>query len=154
MANILNDDFTDFISALNETEVEYVLVGGFAVIYHGYNRTTGDLDIWVKPTASNFARLKKAFGVFGMSLFDMTEDKFLSTSQFDVFTFGRPPVCIEILTMVKGLNFDEAYFNSSVQFFDGIEVNMIVISDLIKAKKAANRFKDKDDLEHLGADLA
>ena len=149
MANVLNQDFTEFITALNRAEVEYVLVGGYAVIFHGYNRTTGDLDIWVNPSTANYNRLKKAFAEFGMSLFDMTEQKFLSVEQYDVFTFGRPPVCIEILTAVKGLNFAEVYLNSALQAFDGVTVRMIDMRDLIIAKKAANRNKDKDDLEHL-----
>lgn len=149
MANVLNQDFTEFIVALNSAKVEYLLVGGYAVIFHGYNRTTGDLDIWVNPTSTNYTRLQKAFVAFGMSLFDMTEKKFLTTEQYDVFTFGRPPVCIEILTAVKGLTFKETYTNSSLQEFDNILVRMIDIRDLITAKKAANRNKDKDDLEHL-----
>ncbi|MFM2305453.1 MAG: hypothetical protein RLZZ367_122 [Bacteroidota bacterium] len=56
MANTLNQDFTEFIIALNNNHVEYLLVGGYAVIFHGYNRTTGDLDIWVKPTVDNYRR--------------------------------------------------------------------------------------------------
>jgi hypothetical protein len=149
MANVLNQDFVEFIAALNTAEVEYILVGGYAVIFHGYNRTTGDLDIWVNPTSINYQRLKKAFSIFGMSLFDMTEEKFLSVAYYDVFTFGRSPVCIEILTAVKGLEFEKTFSKSSLQKFDGLLVRMIDIRDLIIAKKAANRFKDKDDLEHL-----
>lgn len=149
MANVLNQDFTEFILALNDAQVEYMLVGGYAVIFHGYNRTTGDLDIWVNPTPSNYHRLQKAFAAFGMSLFDMTEERFMTTEQYDVFTFGRPPVCIEILTAIKGLRFEETYSNSSLQKFDDVVVRMIDIRDLITAKKAANRHKDKDDLEHL-----
>lgn len=150
MGNILNQDFSDFIEALNKANVEYVLVGGFAVIFHGYNRTTGDLDIWVNPTKENYRRLKIAFSTFGMSLFDMTEEKFLDSVQYDVFTFGRPPVCIEILTSVKGLHFEETIANASLQKMDNVEVRVVDIRDLISAKKAANRFKDKDDLEHIG----
>jgi hypothetical protein len=58
MANVLNADFTEFIDSLNHKEVEYILVGGYAVIYHGYNRTTGDLDIWVNPTSANYKKLQ------------------------------------------------------------------------------------------------
>lgn len=54
MANVLNEDFIEFITTLNACSVEYILVGGYAVIYHGYNRTTGDLDIWVNPTSANY----------------------------------------------------------------------------------------------------
>ncbi len=127
-----------------------MLVGGYAVIFHGYNRTTGDLDIWVKADSENYKRLQKAFSIFGMSLFDMTEERFLKTGNYDVFTFGRPPVCIEILTAVNGLEFETAFTNSKVQLFDGVPVRMIDIRDLIITKKSVNRSKDKDDLEHLG----
>jgi hypothetical protein len=149
MANVLNEDFIEFITTLNACSVEYILVGGYAVIYHGYNRTTGDLDIWVNPTSANYRKLSFAFSKFGMSMFDMDETKFLNISTYDVFTFGRSPVCIEILTKVKGLEFVETYANSAFTTFDNVDVRMIDIRDLIKAKKAANRAKDNDDLEHL-----
>jgi hypothetical protein len=105
MGNILNDDFKDFLIALNKADVKYMLVGDYAVIFHGYNRTTGDLDIWVEATPENYSKLLRAFRVFGMSPFDMTEERFCDPSNQDVFTFGSPPVCIEILTQVSGLNF-------------------------------------------------
>lgn len=149
MANVLNDDFIDFIRSLNESDVAYIIVGGYAVIYHGYNRTTGDLDIWVNPTSANFSKLKIAFSKFGMSMFNITEEKFLNTSSYDVFTFGRPPICIEILTKVKGLEFESAFANSLTTNFDGISVRMIDIRDLRAAKQASNRPKDNDDLLHL-----
>lgn len=70
MANIFNEDFRDFLSALHKHHVRYILVGGFAVILHGYSRTTGDMDIWVERTRENYLRLKKAFDDFGMPVFD------------------------------------------------------------------------------------
>ena len=149
MANILNDDFTEFIQALNDAETAYILVGGYAVIFHGYNRTTGDLDIWVRPDSGNYGKLKKAFDIFRMPMFDMTEEKFLNTVDYDVFTFGRPPVQIEILTRVKGLTFDEAFHHASFLEYDGVMVQMIDLKDLIIAKKAAGRAKDQADLENL-----
>jgi len=150
MTNILNRDFTEFIDALTKAGVEYLLVGGYAVIFYGYNRTTGDLDIWVYPTKDNYQRLSKAFTNFGMSMFDMKEEKILKTDYYDVFTFGRPPICIEILTAVKGLEFHSAYKNSKLQDFDGCPVRIIDFPDLVRTKKAVNRYKDRDDLEHLG----
>ena len=149
MANVFNQDFIDFIESLNKYKVEYILVGGYAIIYHGYNRTTGDLDIWINPTPENYLRLKGAFSDFGMSLFDMTETKFLDTQNYDVYSFGRPPVCIEILTKVTGLNFLETYSNSKLVNFGGTEVQMIDIRDLKITKQATGRHKDLDDLEHL-----
>ncbi len=149
MANILNQDFSDFILSLNKASVDYLLVGGFAVIYHGYNRTTGDIDIWVNPTKENFLKLRIAFADFGLSLFDMTEDKFLNTKEYDVFTFGVPPVCIEILTKVKGVDFDACFLKACFQKFDGIDVRIIDLRNLLTAKKAAGRFKDLDDIQNL-----
>jgi predicted nucleotidyltransferase len=149
MGNILNQDFKEFILCLNSASVEYMLVGGYAVIYHGYNRTTGDLDVWVNPTKENYLKLTKAFNAFGMGVFDMTMEKFLAEAHYDVFTFGRPPVCIEILTAVKGLVFNESYAISAMRDFDGLNVQMIDIRDLLIAKKSANRAKDHDDIEHL-----
>ena len=149
MGNILNQDFVDFLKALNACDVEYIIVGGYAVIYHGYNRTTGDLDIWINPILGNYNKLTRAFEIFGMSLFDMTKEKFLNQDNYDVFTFGRPPISIDIMTNVKGLNFNRAFANSTLTEFDKVQVRMIDIRDLLIAKKASNRPKDIDDINHL-----
>ena len=109
MQNIFNQDFQDFIRSLNEADVNYVLVGGYAVILHGYNRSTGDLDIWVEQTEENYYKLVKAFQLFGMPVFKMTKNNFLGNAEMDVFTFGRPPVSIDIMLSVKGLDFEEVF---------------------------------------------
>ena len=111
MSNIFNNDFRDFLSALNEAKVEYLLIGGYSVILHGYPRTTGDMDLWVNKTQKNYQKLCKSFLIFGMPVFDMTLKKFMNNAQNDVFSFGRPPSQIDILTKVKGLNFKEAFAN-------------------------------------------
>jgi hypothetical protein len=147
--NIFNDDFRDFISALNNSGVEYILVGGYSVILNGYVRTTGDMDIWVNKTKENYKKLLNAFLEFGMPVFDMTEKNFLDNPQIDVFTFGRQPSSIEILTQLKGIEFNEAY--KSVQVFEesGLKINFLHINQLIKSKKAVGRFKDLDDIDQL-----
>ncbi len=61
MGNILNEDFVDLLITFNRNKVDYILVGGYAVIYHGYNRTTGDLDLWVNPTSRNYRKMLQAF---------------------------------------------------------------------------------------------
>ena len=78
MADYFNEDFRDFIRAMNNQQVEYILVGGMAVILHGYVRTTGDMDIWVRQTKDNYQKIVKAFDEFRMPVFDMTEERFLS----------------------------------------------------------------------------
>lgn len=79
----------------------------------------------------------------------MTEDKFLNTSDYDVFAFGVPPVCIEILTKVKGVTFDECFKEAFFQKFDGINVRIIDLRNSLIAKKAAERYKDLDDIQNL-----
>lgn len=149
MGNIFNQDFRDFINAFNINNVRYILVGGYSVILHGRNRTTGDMDIWVDRTRENYKRIYLAFLHFGMSVFDMTEEKFLNDSNIDVFTFGRPPVAIDIMLNVLGMDFNEC-FEKSVYFEqDELQIRTIHINDLISAKKASGRHKDLDDLEHL-----
>ena len=150
MPNIFNQDFRDFIDALNKNEVRYLLVGGYAVILHGHARTTGDMDIWVDSTKANYRKLVRAFGDFGMGVFDMTEEKFLNTIEYDVFRFGRNPVAIDIMTKMSRFSFEDAY-NKITWFEDeGLKIPVIHINTLIEAKKAAGRQKDLNDLVWLG----
>ncbi len=142
-------DFAEFIKCLNQANVEYIIIGGYATIIHGYNRTTGDLDIWVNQTEFNYDKLLRAFNLFQMPIFDMIKDNFLDNPNIDVFSFGRPPVCIDIITRVKGLNFEETYSNVEQIKVGNMKINVISLDDLIKAKSAANRPKDQDDIDHL-----
>jgi len=149
MANIFHEDFRDFIYALNKAEVRYILVGGYSVVLHGYSRTTGDMDIWMERTSENYKRIIKAFQIFGMPLFDMTESNFLSHPIWDVFTFGTPPVAIDIMVKIEGLNFEDV-FQKAVYFEDDdLKIRTINRNDLIAAKKIAGRAKDINDLENL-----
>lgn len=149
MGNIFKEDFRDFIRELNDYEVRYILVGGYSVILHGYSRTTGDMDVWVDRTLENYNRLTLAFIHFGMGVFDMTKEKFLFDEDTDVFTFGRPPSSIDIMTKVKGLDFNECFENAIFFYEEDLPVRTIHLSNLIEAKKAAGRAKDINDLENL-----
>ncbi|WP_293307505.1 nucleotidyltransferase [Pedobacter sp. UBA5917] len=149
MGNIFNDDFREFIQALNSQNVKYILVGGYSVILHGYSRTTGDMDIWVERTEENYRKIFNAFFQFGMPVFDMTKENFLYHPDWEVFSFGRPPISIDLMIMVKGLNFDECYPNSIFFEEDGLKIRTINYNDLLLAKKSAARAKDINDLENL-----
>ena len=149
MSNIFNDDFRDFLAALNLEKVKYILVCGYSVILHGYSRTTGDMDLWVERSEENYNRIKQAFFHFGMPVFDMTQENFLSHPNWDVFTFGTPPVAIDLMVQLKGLDFNNAYVKSVLFEDDGLTIRTIHKDDLIKAKLSANRPKDQDDLANL-----
>lgn len=150
-SNLFNDDFQDLLQAFNKVNVEYVLVGGYAVIIHGYSRTTGDLDLLVNQTSENYFKLEKAFKIFGMPLFDMTLERFLDKTNLDVFEFGRPPIAIDILTQIKGANFKDIFDNSiKYEVEEDFIVNVIHYDNLLEVKLAANRAKDINDIEMLG----
>ncbi len=151
MGNIFNHDFRDFIKSLNNNQVDYILVGGYAVILHGYRRTTGDMDIWVRNDTTNYEKLLKAFFEFDLPIADMTIENFLNTEKMDVFSWGRLPIVIEIMTALKGCNFDEAFKLSQIYKDDGLEIRTIHLNTLKQSKKAAGRYKDLDDLEKLSA---
>jgi hypothetical protein len=145
---IFNEDFKDFIRFLNEYEVEYLLVGGYAVILRGYSRSTGDMDIWVNKTESNFNKIQVAIKAFGLPEAAIPKQQFFSMD-YDVFTFGKPPFAIEILTGLKAVDFTVAFEKSSVENVDGVDVRVIHLNQLIEAKKAAGRHKDLNDIENL-----
>ena len=149
MGNIFNSDFRDFIAALNHNRVRYILVGDYSVILHGYSRTTGDMDLWVERTKDNYLKIKDAFEEFGMPVFDMTEENFLHHPNWDVFTFGIPPVAIDLMIGLEGFNFQEIFDRSVIFKDDELNIRVIHKNDLIAAKKKAGRSKDLDDLENL-----
>lgn len=149
MHDIFESDFRNFLFALNVSNTEYIVVGGYAVIMHGYYRTTQDLDIWVSKTTENYTRLRKAYALFGMPVFDMTEENFMS-EKFDVFSIGRSPIRIDIITKLKGVVFKEAFENSIYRSIEDMNVRYLNLDDMFKSKKAAGRYKDLDDIEKLG----
>lgn len=116
---LFNQDFVDFLTCLHDTEVASLLVGGYTVVLHGYPRTTGDMDIWVKPSPGNYEKLMRAFLKFGLPTDVITLEDFLTPENQDVLTFGRPPVALDILTHVKGLEFDSAHANAESLMFEG-----------------------------------
>lgn len=148
MAKIeLHPDFKDFLRLLNFYDVRYLLVGGYAVGYHGYPRATGDMDIWIELSESNSKKVSSAFRDFGMPIEAISEALFLEKNK--VIRVGVPPVRLEVITSASGVAFDECYSNREVIEIDGIPINFISLQDLKKNKRAAGRHKDLDDIEHL-----
>ena len=149
MGNIFNSDFRDFINSLNKHGVNYMLVGGYSVVLYGYSRTTGDMDLWVERSEENYLKIRSAFQDFGMPVFDMTKENFMFHPVWDVFTFGVPPVAIDIMIKLEGFSFQEVYERAITFFDDDLEIKVIHKNDLIAAKQKAGRSKDLNDLENL-----
>ena len=143
----LPPDFKEFLRLLNVHEVEYLLIGGYAVSYHGYPRATADMDIWVAVHPANADRLVAALKEFGFDLPDLTPDLFLR--EWQIIRLGVPPVRIEIATTISGVNFAECYAERVEDTLDGVPVNLISRQRLKQNKKASGRHQDLADLEHL-----
>jgi len=145
---VLFPDFIDFITVLKEKKVDFLVVGGYAVISHGYNRSTSDLDIWVNRTEENYYKLMAAFADFG--LFSIAKEDFLFNLAIDVFQFGRPPIAIDIMLNVKGLDFESCQKQVYLyKYSETLSLPVVSLIDLISAKKASGRYKDLNDIEHL-----
>lgn len=148
MATIhLPPDFREFLRWLAHHEVEYLLVGGYAVGFHGYPRTTMDIDIWVARTSRNAHRVVAALVSFGFAGEDVTPELFLRTDT--LVRMGLPPVRIVVLTDIDGVGFDDAYLGRVETDLDGVRVHVIGLEHLKQNKRAAGRPKDLADLEEL-----
>ena len=143
----LPQDFRDFLKLLNCHKVEYLLIGGFAVGYHGYPRATGDMDIWIAVSPENAEKMLNLLKKFGLDIPDMTADLYLKKRQ--VIRMGMPPIRIEVLTDISGVIFDECYDIRVTDFINGIRVSIISSEHLKINKKASGRLKDLNDLEYL-----
>lgn len=148
MANLrVPPDFKEFLKLLNAHGVKYLLVGGYAVAFHGYPRATADLDVWIARHPANAQRLVDALVEFGFSLPDLTPSLFMQEGR--IVRMGNPPVRIEIATDISGVTFESCYDSRIAGTLDGVEASVISIDDLKTNKRAAGRFKDLDDLENL-----
>ena len=144
---ILNQNFREFIALLNANHVDYLLVGGYAVVFHGYPRLTGDMDIWVRPDKENAPRIIRALAEFGFASLGLRAEDF--TSENNIVQFGYPPLRIDVMTAIDGVNFEECFARRLVSDVSGITVNVIHLDDLKTNKRSTGRFKDLNDIEHL-----
>jgi len=143
----LPPDFKEFLKLLNKHKVEYLLVGGYAVGYYGYPRATADMDIWIAVNPTNANRMVTALNEFGFDAPELTTDLFLEENK--IIRMGVPPVRLEIITTISGVDFDSCFQQKEPGKIDGIEVNIINLENLRKNKKASGRYKDLNDLENL-----
>ena len=143
----LPPDFKEFLKLLNAHQVEYLLIGGYAVAYHGYPRATADMDIWIATHAQNTKKIVAALKEFGFDLPELSTELFQKEGQ--IIRMGVPPVRIEIVTTISGVGFEECFAARVVDELDGVEVNIIDLAHLKINKKAAGRHKDLDDIENL-----
>jgi predicted nucleotidyltransferase len=145
--NRLPRDFREFLKLLHVTRVEYLLVGGYAVGYYGYPRATMDMDIWIAVHPDNAAKVTETMRRFGFPPESVPPEIFLRKGE--MVRMGVAPVRLEILTELSGVAFRDCWRRRRLIRIDGVDVNLIGLTDLRRNKRASGRHKDLDDLSHL-----
>ncbi|HET9984977.1 MAG TPA: hypothetical protein VFQ38_15365 [Longimicrobiales bacterium] len=144
---MLNPDFRDMLSAFSDEGVEFLLVGAYALAVHGLPRATGHLDLWIRRSDENAARVLRALSAFGAPT-DRRSVSDLASADL-VFQIGVTPVRIDILTSIDAVEFDQAWPNRITTSIEGLEIPVISRVDLIRNKKATGRLQDAADVESL-----
>ena len=149
----LDPNFREFLKSLNWARAKYLVLGGYAVNYYGHHRATKELDVWIAVDPKNarlVSQVMESFG--GFSAAQVPYKLFLQKGK--VFTFGREPVRIDLLTSPSGIDFDECYSRRIEVTWDGVRVPLIALDDLRQNKETSGRLKDLDDVENLLTDWA
>jgi len=147
----LAQDFEDFIRLLNKFDVEYMVVGGYAMAFHGKPRYTGDLDIWINISEENAEKLVEVIKAFGMASLGLEKDDFLQPGY--VSQIGYPPLRIDILNSIDGVNFKEAFQNRQKIVEGDLEISYISLHDLLQNKVASGRKQDIQDVREIKKEL-
>jgi hypothetical protein len=147
VAPALAGDFREFLKSFNSNNVEYLLIGGYAVGIYGHIRATNDLDIWVNVSPDNAANIVRALREFGFAAAGLTSDLFLARN--NVVRMGVPPIRIEILTSISGVEFESCYAEKEMIQVEEMVLPVISLARLRENKVASGRAKDLADLESL-----
>jgi len=140
-------DFEELLRLLEENDVRYMIVGGYAVAFHGYPRFTKDMDVFFHDSGENISRLRRALLDFGFCESDLSEDIFAEKG--NIVQFGAPPVRVDLLNEIDGLAFDEAEKGAVRGSYGNTEVTFIGKRELVRNKKASGRSQDLVDAEKL-----
>jgi hypothetical protein len=143
----LDPNFREFIELMNSEGVRYLLLGGYAVNFHGHHRFTGDIDFWIATDQANAHAVSSALQRFGFSAASVPPESFIQPGK--IHMFGRVPLRIDLLTQPSGVDFDTAWSRRIVTQIDETTINVISLHDLRINKQASGRDKDLADLRAL-----
>ncbi len=143
----LNQDFREFIQLLNDHDVKYLVVGGYAVSFHGYPRFTGDIDFWIAISNDNSVKIAQVLREFGFAQLKLEPKDFMEKDT--IIQLGHEPNRIDILTSISGLSFNDCIEKSIEANFDGLKIKFIDLNNLRINKASTGRAKDIGDLENL-----
>ena len=145
----MNPDFKELLLAFNAHNVEYLIVGAHALAAHGHVRATKDLEVWVRPDRANAPRVLQSLSDFGAPLSDLTEDDL--TRKDTIVQIGVPPVRIDVITHIDGVEFEEAWPDRLEIEFGGVPAFVISRHHLITNKRTSARLQDLADIQQLDA---
>jgi hypothetical protein len=144
---MLNQDFKEFIQLLNDNQVKYLVIGGYAVAVHGHPRYNKDINIWIEISQENAQKLVTALSQFGFESLGLTSDDFQTPNQ--IIQLGYPPNRIDLITNPDGVDFQTCYDSKIEVMLNDVPVNFINLDNLKKNKLASGRLQDLADLENL-----
>ena len=144
---MLNQDFKEFIQLLNENQVKYLVIGGYAVAIHGHPRYTKDIDIWIEISDDNANKLVTTLTQFGFDSLGVTTQDFQTANQ--IIQLGYPPNRINLITNPDGIDFQTCYDSKIEVNLNDVPVKFINLDNLKKNKLASGRLQDLADLENL-----
>jgi hypothetical protein len=139
----------ELLKKLQEYEAEYLLIGGYAVNYHGFNRPTGDLDLWINGTEENKSKILKVLEFYQFLPESIDHIRNLDFSKANAFSFGEVPIRVDFLTKISGIAFEEAYQQKVIGEINGLQIPVLHLNHLILSKISNERTKDKMDVEEL-----
>lgn len=148
---VLNQDFKEFVQLLNQNDVHYLLVGGYAVAIHGHPRYTKDMDIWIALNEANAQKMIQTLEQFGFGSLGLEASDFLTPEQ--IIQLGYPPNRIDILVTLLGVTFADCYAQRVEVEMEGVVVKCIDRENLKKNKKATGRLQDLADAENLESEI-
>jgi len=144
----IQPDFKDLLKLFNDREVDYIIVGGYALAFHGAPRFTGDLDLFIRPSLENARKVLSALDAFGFNFPNLTLDDFQNPDK--IVQLGVPPIRIDLITSISGVSWDDADAHKEAGMYGEIPVSYLGRKEFIRNKSATGRKKDIADIEALG----
>ncbi len=146
---LLANEHIELLERLTEASVDFILIGGYSVVYYGYSRTTNDMDLWLKPDNLNKIKFLNAMKNYGIHQSDLSRLEQIDFRQTNMFFVGKEPVKVDFLTHVVGVNWDEAIKKVAFLSVKNFRIPVVDYDDLITMKMLSSRLKDKADVEEL-----
>ena len=147
--NLFVERHQNLLKLLLEVEVEFIVIGGYSVIFHGYPRTTGDVDLWIKPDSSSKGKILPVLKKIGIDKKSIQAISELDFTGYLVFTIWEKPERVDFLTRINLITFEEANLQKIVADVGGLKIPFLHLNHLVLSKMNTGRPKDAADINEL-----